>query len=812
MTMFRCDVVLRVDTASTAQRHDEAHLYRKIDWQADGMTLSRLRQELLAHQHGDEAALPYLVTSVPNARLLAAVRTQEWLHREDCPRTVGELRTVLQSGTEGIDPEDMRVLGAEPGYAVAIGWSQQGDNSCFDALFGQGEISLPLKAWEAVTNEQQMQVATELAHRTAWGSYANNPLRGKLIAQLVSELRPFLKETLPEYMTPAAFVFLDALPLTPNGKVDRAALPAPGQERPELETTYVAPRNWVEETLTEIWALVLHIEQVGIHDNFFELGGDSILSIQVIARAAKVGVQLTPKQLFERQTIAALAAVADTTAAMRVERTIMMGEIPLTPIQCWFFEQQLPDPHLASTTLLFEAREVLDATLLKQVVHSLVVYHEVLRLRFVQGKTGWQQLFTEPNAEATFSYIDLSTLPSATRNAALESATVTLRRRLNLAQGPLAQVVLFHIGPEKPDHLLLIMHYLLADSYSWTIMVDDLQTAYRQLGRGEAISLPPRTTSFHEWASHGQAYAQSEAWQREQAYWLAQAENIRTQVEYLPTGAPATDPLTGATCTFVQALTAEETLWFEDVTQAYHTRPGIVLLTVLAQTCSQWTGQGTLLVDLEDDLWLDEIGEQTEHGRLCPVEVATGVDFAHTIGQFARLFPILLDVGAEDTAALLRTIKKQVLQVPNLGIGYGMLRYLNRDETVTTLLRDLPQAQVHFSYRQHVDLTQSEAALFHPAHNPDFGTKPPEGQHYPLALTGYIAEERLHLEWTYNEQLYRRKTIEKLAEYTLDTLHLLVAQNQSPAAGDYTPADFPLAGLSQEELDELRTVFNKGME
>jgi acyl carrier protein len=124
----------------------------------------------------------------------------------------------------------------------------------------------------------------------------------------MSELRGFLHRKLPDYMVPSVFVFRDSLPLTPNGKIDRQALPAPGQNRPELEETFVAPRTPVEEVLGGIWAKLLHVEQVGIHDNFFDMGGHSLLATQVVSKLREAfGVDLPLRTLFEQPTVGTLA-------------------------------------------------------------------------------------------------------------------------------------------------------------------------------------------------------------------------------------------------------------------------------------------------------------------------------------------------------------------------------------------------------------------------------------------------------------------------------------------------------------------------
>src|SRR5262249_1453527 len=143
---------------------------------------------------------------------------------------------------------------------------------------------------------------------------------------------------LPDYMVPSAFVLRDGLPATPNGKIDRKALAAI-EERIAPEEPYAEPRNPAEKTLVGIWSDVLAVERVGIHDNFFERGGDSIISIQITARAREAGLDLTLRQLLQNQTVAELAAEAGTEARARAEQGVLEGEVPLMPIQHWFLEQ-----------------------------------------------------------------------------------------------------------------------------------------------------------------------------------------------------------------------------------------------------------------------------------------------------------------------------------------------------------------------------------------------------------------------------------------------------------------------------------------
>ena len=129
-------------------------------------------------------------------------------------------------------------------------------------------------------------------------------------APSIGELRSLLKQRLPDYMVPSAFVLLDTLPLLPNGKVDRQALPPPAVTRQNLETSFVAPRSPVEEILTGIWSEVLGLDQVGIHDNFLELGGHSLMATQIISRVIdRFRVELPVKSLLEAPTVAEMAVV-----------------------------------------------------------------------------------------------------------------------------------------------------------------------------------------------------------------------------------------------------------------------------------------------------------------------------------------------------------------------------------------------------------------------------------------------------------------------------------------------------------------------
>jgi non-ribosomal peptide synthase protein (TIGR01720 family) len=594
-------------------------------------------------------------------------------------------------------------------------------------------------------------------------------------------------------MVPSAFVLLEELPLTPNGKIDRRALPAPDAAGPEGEPRYVAPSPGVEATLARIWAEVLGREPVGVKDNFFELGGDSILSIQVVARAQAAGLRVSAQQMFQYQTIAELAAVVGTGAGVPAEQGVVTGAVPLTPIQRWFFEHELAEPHHWNQALMLTVRQVAVPELLRRAVGQLVAHHDALRLRFVRRASGWEQTNSGLDEIAPFSWIDLSEESEAAQATAIEAAAAQLQASLSLSEGPLLRVALLDLGRQQASRLLIVIHHLAIDGVSWRILLEDLLTAYGQLSRGQAVKLPPKTTSFKQWAERLRAYAQTASVKAEMEYWLAEE---RSQVGPLPV-----DYLEGRSANTVASsrtvsvrLSEEETrALLHQVPEAYHTHINEVLLTALVQALSQWTGERRVLVDLEG------------HGREA---LFADVDVSRTVGWFTTVYPVLLEVRwGMDEGSALKAIKEQMRGMPNRGIGYGLLRYLSGDGAAAEALRRQPQAEVSFNYLGQLDQVLPVTSPFGVARESSGPPHSPRGiRRYLLEINGSVIEGRLQLVWIYSEQVHRRTTIERLAHGHLEALRALIAHCQSPEAGGFTPSDFSLARLDEERLSKLSSL------
>jgi amino acid adenylation domain-containing protein/non-ribosomal peptide synthase protein (TIGR01720 family) len=606
------------------------------------------------------------------------------------------------------------------------------------------------------------------------------------ITPTFSILRSFLKEKLPDHMIPSAIAILESLPLSPNGKIDRRALPAP-EARTGIENDIVQPRTPIEEKLAEIWAQVLTVEQIGIHDNFFELGGDSILSIQIISRAKIADIKLTVKQLFANPTIAQLATVAATTKARSIEQGLVSGTLPLTPIQHWFFQQELPEKHHFNQSFILTVPSDLNIERLEQVWQQLLVHHDGLRLRFTQKDTIWQQNHAVPTDNITIKRFDLSKVPETEIETVIETRANELQASLNLSEN-LVQVAFFWLGIDKKARLLIVIHHLVVDGVSWRILLEDLQTAYQQLSQGQTVQLPAKTTSFKDWAQQLTEYAQSEVLKSELAYWLSASDDA---VDSIPVDYPEGVNTTASALTVTVSLNEAETLaLLQDVPKAYKTQINDVLLTALVLVLSRWTDRESVLFNLEG------------HGR---EEIIDGVDLSRTVGWFTTIFPVVVSLGIKDDfGTALKSVKEQLRAIPQKGIGYGLLRYLSPDTEITDQLQALPQAEISFNYLGQFDQLLNQSSLLQSASESAghiHGLQ--NNRAHLLDINSMITGERLQIEWTYSKNFHQDTTIESLAQEFVQTLQKLIAHCLSPENGGYTPSDFPLVKLNQQGLEQL---------
>ncbi|MDR9878604.1 amino acid adenylation domain-containing protein [Pseudomonas allii] len=593
----------------------------------------------------------------------------------------------------------------------------------------------------------------------------------QLVAYLVLEdqapadLKAWLLDSLPEYMVPTHMVHLARLPVTANGKLDRKALPLPDAAR---QQAYVAPESDLQKALAAIWSNVLGVEQVGLEDNFFELGGDSIISIQVVSRARQVGIRLSPRDLFQYQSVRSLARVATFEQAILIDQGPVTGEVLLTPVQHSFFEQAIPARQHWNQSLLLTPREALEPMRLEAALTRLINHHDALRLRFVQQADGWRQAHAEP--VATVSLWQSQVAGEAELAALCDEA----QRSLDLEQGPLLRAVLVMMA-DGTQRLLLVVHHLAVDGVSWRILLEDLQQAY-----GNA-ALPAKTSAYQQWAQQLQAHAQT--LDAQLPYWQAQTASAD-----LPCDNPQGGLQNRLGSTLEIRLSAGHTRQLlQDAPAAYRTQVNDLLLTALARVISRWSEQPAALIQLEG------------HGR---EDLFDTLDLSRTVGWFTSLFPVRLQAGGELSAAI-KSVKEQLRAVPHKGIGYGLLRYLGTPGAREALSKQAAP-RITFNYLGQFDRQFNEAALFGPATQGSGQAQDPQA---PLAnwltVEGQVYGGELALRWGFSREMFEVATVQRLADDYAAELQALIEHCCATPAGQVTPSDFPLARLTPQQLDAL---------
>ncbi|NJN10375.1 MAG: hypothetical protein HC815_21235 [Richelia sp. RM1_1_1] len=556
----------------------------------------------------------------------------------------------------------------------------------------------------------------------------------------------------------------------------------------EEEAIYVAPRTPIEESLAKIWSQVLGVKQVGIHDNFFELGGDSLQSIQIVAKAHQLGLDFNSSQLFEYPTIAEIITIVNTSQIHQAQQEPVIGLIPLTPIQHWFFEQNFPEASYWNQSVLLEIKPGQSPNLLKEACQQLLIHHDALRLRFEKIAGTWKQINQDIGEKLSFSQFDLSKYTQTEQTSAITKIANELQSSLNLLQGPMMKVAFFNLGSEQPSRLLLIFHHLTEDAFSLRIILEDLQMLYQQLSRGETINLPPKTTSFQQWSCLLREYAQSPELKQELAYWLPQSQ---LPVSRLPVDYAKGTNTEDSSRIFSVSLTPEETCTLlQEVPKAFHTEINEVLMASAAIAISEWVGTNNLLIDLEG------------HGR---EEIIPGVDLSRTVGFFTSVFPVYLNISNyQNLNDVLMIVKKQLRQIPKRGIGYGLLRYICEDKTEVEKLFKAPSAEIIFNYLGQFDRVFNEYSLFKLATESHGATHSPRGHRsHLLQIMGKVMAGKLQMSWIYSENIHHQTTIEKLAKRFLETLKALIEHSKSINMPCFTPSDFPEAELSQDQLFKL---------
>jgi non-ribosomal peptide synthase protein (TIGR01720 family) len=589
-------------------------------------------------------------------------------------------------------------------------------------------------------------------------------------------------------MVPPRFMVLDALPLAASGKLDRNALPEPEFEDLVLSTDYVEPSTTKERILAEIWGQVLGLQRIGVNDNFFALGGDSILSIQVIARANQAGLRLSPRHLFEFPTVKGLAAAAGSGQPILAEQGLVSGEVALTPIQQWFFEQEFLFPNHWNQSVFLDVYKPLDKVVLAQALEKVVAHHDALRLRVEHAQGEWRLINALPDGHEPLVLIDLSDLRSGEQLEAVEAIAGKIQACVNLFNGCLLQAAYFDLGGRQPDKLLIVIHHLAVDGVSWRILMEDFQALYQQILMGETPVLPPKTTSFKDWANFLQTHALSPEIQEEKGFWMEMLADVDGQ---LPNDYSTGSNLEKDAASLTVSLTAAETEdLLREVPRAYHTEINDVLLTALGMALQEWAQTSKVLVELET------------HGR---EDISEQLDVSRTVGWFTAQYPLSLELTPGAYGKNLVAVKQRLRDVPRHGIGYGLLRYLSDDLHTRETFRRFARADVVFNYLGQMNAGEVEENLGFGMAKESRGAErsPIAPRSHLIDISAMVSGGQFHAEWTFSAKVHKHSTIKKVATGFITALQALIVHCKDTGEGEYLADDFKDFGWDQDDLDEI---------
>ncbi|MFE1311041.1 amino acid adenylation domain-containing protein [Streptomyces sp. NPDC058755] len=636
----------------------------------------------------------------------------------------------------------------------------------------------------------------------------------------VAELRGFVAARLPAHLIPAAFVPLDRLPLTANGKLDRPSLPEPeftGQAHRPARTNE-------EHVLAAAFAEVLGLSRIGVDDDFFTLGGDSIRAIQVVARARAAGLALSPRTVFECRTVAALAAAATRDTAPTALAELDGGGVGLLPLppMARLVTERGPGLDRLAQWLVLEVPAETDHDNLTATVRAVLDRHDVLRSQLVDDGL----LVHPPGSVDAARLIRRVECPGDWSGDAwqelLRAEAAAATRAIRASDGRMLRLVWFEPDTGGPGRLLLAAHHLVVDGMSWRVLLPDLAEAWRRARTGEAPALPPVGTSMRRWLRALTDEATRPGRAAEVSLWRDMLAAPAAAAGSRPFD-PKSDVIATTETVRVQLPGDLTEAVLTSVPAAYRSGVDDVLLTALVLALARHRRGVT------DDATVVRL---EGHGR--QEELAPGADLARTAGWFTTVHPVRFDLSGIDVdeaiaggaaaGDALKRVKEQRRALPDQGIGYTLLRYLN-DETAAEL-RPYPADEIGFNFLGHFSFDSSCDFSFdgpEPAPGPGW-TPAPECAELvaapdpdmpalsALELNSLVTDTgngaRLTALFTFATGVLTADAVRDLADTwcaALRGLHTLV----TTGATGLTPSDVAPVHVGQAELDTWQRRFGR---
>jgi amino acid adenylation domain-containing protein/non-ribosomal peptide synthase protein (TIGR01720 family) len=595
-----------------------------------------------------------------------------------------------------------------------------------------------------------------------------------------ADIRSFLSESLPQFMIPHHFVFLPEIPLTHNGKVDKRRLPAPQEINVNSEA--IAPRNEIERELAELWQTILGHETVGVTDNFFSLGGDSIKSIQLAARMKLKNLEISVTDIFNNPILGELAKRVRQFES-QVPQHLVEGPVLLSPIHQLFLSKVHTDIHYYNQAVLLKSSEKLDLAIIDKIIMKLTEHHDGLRIKYNYDGEEWQSENLGLQCDS-YSIEEFDLTKEIENEKKIEECCSLIQAGMNLSAGPMMKVGILKMS--DCDRLFIAVHHFLIDGVSWRILFEDIALLYRQVKLDIPLQLPLKSNSYKHWMEEVSKHAENGLFKKDKAFW-EQQENI--VVEKIPCLSIGGSNLIRDIRSVSFQLEKE---------QASH----------LSELAVKWLNadlQSILLaglnVALKECFNLKRIAITLEgHGR---EELGLKLDIGRTVGWFTSLFPIVLPESSQpDLIRQVLDVKEILRQIPNKGIGYGILQYLTNEGLQTHL-----DPQITFNYLGEfgggIANLGGDTAFEFSDENAGSSVSADQERLSLIDITAILVPSGLEISIMFGENHFHLSTIEKLKDYFKHSLNAILTELTGLNKKVKSSSDFTYKGLGLEAIAEL---------
>lgn len=606
----------------------------------------------------------------------------------------------------------------------------------------------------------------------------------------ITKVREYLVQRLPEYMIPVSIISLDQMPLNENGKINKKALPEPEFCEIISEINYVGPENEIEEKLIHVWEETLGIKGIGTAHNFFELGGDSIKALQISARLNHLGLKMEIKDLFKNPQIKYLSQFVKS-VNRKINQGCVIGEVELIPIQKRLEKQKFRNMQHYNQSVMLYRKAGYDAAALKEAFTLIVEHHDALRLIYKRDENR-NFLYNRGLEDEVFSFEVIQISEGNDDKNNIEREAARIQASLDIAEGPMIRLALFQT--KCGDHLLIVIHHLLVDGVSWRILLEDFSNAYLNIVKKKPFRFPEKTESFKKWSEGLYAYAQSKELQKESDYWRA-LEDIN--ITKLPKDYFIEENRFGDTERIKVCLNKEDTeKLLREANQAYHTEINDLLISALGVTLGVFTSGKNIAVCMEG------------HGR---EDIIKDIDISRTIGWFTAVYPFIINTeNAENLAYYIKNTKDALHRVPNKGISYGVLRYIKKETNLVEESLEFnlqPEISLNYLGQFGNDINNEMFELSDISTGSEIG--PDFERQYSIDIIGMVVEDRLVIEFIYNNKQFKQETINRLAGGYKKNLLKVITHCCEKGSSENTPTDFMYNKLSLKQFDDITTALKK---